>query len=126
MRVRIHIENGRELAEAISKLEKKVAKAVLEDGVQAGGETLSEEAARLAPKDTGRLASSIRPEKIKSNNEMAMVAVGPTGKVHHALLVEFGTKKMPAQPFLVPATEAKREDIINDITNAMRKAIEGK
>ena len=126
MRVRIRIENGRELAEAISKLEKKAAKAVLRDGIEAGGELLAAEMASLAPKDTGELAESIKPVSRKSTPIQASVDVGPTGEVFHGLFHEFGTKKMPAHPFMVPAAEAKREEIVGAIIDAMRKAVEGK
>ena len=61
---------------------------------------------RLVPVDTGLLRSSVRTEQSSKVGEHS-------GKVHYetdyALYVELGTRKMAAQPYLIPAVQnAKR------------------
>lgn len=70
------------------ELEKKAIKIVRESKEQ-------------APVDTGRLRSSITYEKTILQSGLARIFVGTN--VEYAPHVEFGTVKMPAQPFLRPA-----------------------
>lgn len=55
-------------------------------------------ALRLVPVDTGWLKSTIRTEA--TANEAQLIASAP-----HAGYVEYGTRKMAAQPYLRPAAE---------------------
>lgn len=61
------------------------------------------EAKKLCPVDTGRLRASITTEKIGK----AAYAVGTN--VEYAPYVEFGTRKMRAQPYLRPALERVKQ-----------------
>ena len=63
------------------------------------------EAKRLCPVDTGRLRASITTEKI----DTATYGVGTN--VEYAPYVEFGTRKMAAQPYLRPAVERVKNGI---------------
>jgi HK97 gp10 family phage protein len=54
----------------------------------------------LAPVDTGRLRDSIQVDRIKW--DLYRVSTG----VEYAAFVEFGTRYMPAQPYLTPAYKA--------------------
>src|SRR3990167_6567527 len=56
----------------------------------------------FAPVDTGRLRNSIHAEKI-SDNEVIV-----SDNVEYGVFVEFGTSKMPPQPFLTPAMDLVR------------------
>ena len=62
------------------------------------------EAKKLCPVDTGKLRASITPV-------IESWAAGYVGtNTHYAPYVEYGTEKMPAQPFLEPAfLEGKRQ-----------------
>lgn len=59
-------------------------------------------AKRLCPVDTGRLRSSITSEIGKDSNGL-VARIGTD--VEYAPYVEFGTKRMHAQPFLRPAAD---------------------
>lgn len=58
-------------------------------------------ARQLAPVDTGRLRSSITSSGLQRDSRGAYVEVGTN--VFYAGFVEFGTRRMPAQPYLRPA-----------------------
>lgn len=62
-------------------------------------------AKRLAPVDTGRLRSSITRE-LGEDAQGLVARIGTN--VEYAIHQEFGTSKMAAQPFLVPALDAAR------------------
>ena len=57
---------------------------------------IRDEASNLAPRDTGRLASSIVSKK--EGEKWLIVA-----ETEYALYVELGTQNKPAQPYLRPA-----------------------
>lgn len=82
-----------------------------------------------APKDTGAMANTAR-RSVSKKKLVAVISVG--GKrhgvdVYYAHFIEFGTKKMPAQPFFFPACRAHEERIGNALSDAMYDLIrEGK
>ncbi len=70
-------------------------------------------------KDTGELAGSIANEggngvfRIEQSENGISVLVGT--KVVYGIYLEFGTVNMPPYPWLFPALEAKRQEIIEAI-----------
>lgn len=68
---------------------------------------VADRAKQNVPRATGALHDSIRVIK-SSRSTNGRVRVG-NRNVFYAHMVEFGTVKMPAQPFLVPAAEAERD-----------------
>ena len=73
------------------------------------------DAKRLAPVDTGNLRRKIKT-KISDGGFVATVGTN----VEYATYVEFGTSKMEAQPFLIPAYVKHKDDFENklrDIAN---------
>lgn len=66
------------------------------DSIGEWADEIAEEASRLAPKDTGRLANSIK--KKESGDEWKVVA-----ETEYATMVEMGTRDTPPQPYLRPA-----------------------
>jgi HK97 gp10 family phage protein len=59
-----------------------------------------------APVDTGELRDSIVAVKVNQYN--AEVRVG----AEHGIYVEYGTYKMPAQPYFAPACEGRAEEML--------------
>jgi len=80
-----------------------------------------EDARRRAPKDTGAMARGIKRTVSKKKLEARVSAGGMVHGVdtYYAQFVEFGTKFMPAQPFLFPACRAHEERIGNALSEAM-------
>lgn len=71
------------------------------------------------PVDTGHLRSSIRYESL-DNEHRAHVTVDTRDERHESYghFVEYGTTRMAAQPFLIPAAEAEREPFRRKIAKA--------
>lgn len=72
--------------------------------------------------DTGRLVNSINSYLNAGENE-AFVTAG-RGTVNYAPMLEFGTWKMPARPFMLPALEQCRAWISDRLAKAVAKAID--
>lgn len=74
--------------------------------------------------DTGRLVNSIASYVVRNGN-YALVTAGK-GIAKYAAMLEFGTSKMAARPFLFPAAEKSRqwinERMNKAVTNAAIKA----
>lgn len=66
--------------------------------VQTSTMAIESGAKQLAPVDTGQLRSSIKGKVSGFEGEVTALA-------EHAPFVEFGTRKMPAQPYMLPAAE---------------------
>ena len=67
-----------------------------------------------APVDTGRLRNSIATEQ-----ENLTARVGTN--VDYAPHVEFGTRRMHAQPYLFPAAEEERDNFRREIARFLRE-----
>lgn len=88
---------------------------------KAGAERIAETARILAPVRTGKLKESIeaRPEDERfGGNGFEVVA-----KAFYANWVENGTRHSAAQPFLMPAFELHRKDIVTGMGLAIREVI---
>jgi HK97 gp10 family phage protein len=80
------------LQNCISEIERKTQIELLKIG-----EKVTSEAKKRCPVDTGNLRSSVNNQLVASNR----VRIGTN--VEYAIYVEKGTRRMEAQPFLVPA-----------------------
>ena len=68
--------------------------------------------------DTGRLVGSINTEPTKAG-----VFVGTT--VEYGKYLEFGTSEMGERPWLMPAIDGRKEDIVSLQIQAINKSIRG-
>ena len=91
----------------------------LEHTPLAGAEEIAKHAQRLAPVRTGFLRSKIRARKTKAKGA-TVEALAP-----YSGYVEFGTYKMPAQPFLRPAIDQHRRQILEVERRAVEAEIRG-
>ncbi len=73
--------------------------------VETFGLKIASEAAQNAPVDTGALRNSVLSE---SHLEQPLLFIVQDG-VEYGVFQEFGTSRIAAQPFMVPAIEANRE-----------------
>lgn len=96
----------RGLADAFAK-----AAARIELTLAAGAEAIAEEAAAavLANRDPARSGPSPLAESIKAENADGVHRV--IAEALHAVFVEFGTSRMPAEPFLQPAFDRIAADL---------------
>lgn len=102
----------------------KMAGVAERKALKSGGEILREEISNKAPRDTGDLAESITVSRIKSKDGIRYVEVGPNPKTAwRAKFIEFGTSKMAAKPFMTPAVEAKRREVLEAISDVLREEL---
>jgi len=113
----IEILGLKELEEKLSNLEEKLSRA-LNEALEEIAEKISDDAKNFAPVDTGALRKSIRTEK-KGKLQVSVVAGGggvinpKTGReVDYAGYVEFGTSRMAPQPYMQPALEKNKDEIL--------------
>lgn len=141
-----------ELKENLKRLPQRLQEKALASAVLAGAGVIRDEARRLCPKKTGRLAKSIVAKKVRDKNRMGVTyQVGP--KLFYGHMVEFGTspheikaKKLgkvlklsrwrnvyarviehpgaPAKPFLRPAFDNKFKEATEKLRQALARSIE--
>ena len=94
--------------------------AVKKKALKKGAKIIQAEIKTRAPVDTGFLKDHI---VISEKVGVDAVDVGPGKEVYYAKMLEFGTKKMAAKPFIEPAYLAKRAEAKEAIAEAIREAI---
>ena len=81
---------------------------------------MAEQAARLAPRDTGNLQQNIVIRTVKrSRRDTVAVDVRPSGKAWYGRIREFGQDDGPAQPFMRPAWDSARGGLVPRIAREM-------
>jgi HK97 gp10 family phage protein len=140
----------KELQEALKQLPDRIAKNVLRGSVSAGAAVIRKEAQARAPLFTGKVAAGHPPpgtlkrsivqkqiaELSSAVKQVFYVAVragkkyqkqgkkgGLSQDAFYGQMVEFGTSKMPAKPYMRPAFEAKKNEAVTAISDYMEKRI---
>lgn len=135
-------ESLRQLERKLNRLPEAIAKKALRSAVTKGATVIRKEAQSRAPKRTGKLAENIiQRTKIKSlgvKGAEIVIRIGlrlrPKQKsVFYGLFQEFGylaklrdgtVKQVPAQPFMRPAFESKKEAALHTIIDRLKRRIE--
>ena len=127
--ISVRIEGADALAAAFEDLERRVARETMRKALEEAAEVVRAEASRLAPRRTGRLAENIVTAWEGGRAQAALI--GPrAGKrsdpksAFYGLFQELGTSRHPAQPFLRPAFEAKREEAVERAADVLRDEVE--
>ena len=79
-------------------------------------EGIAARAQQRVPVATGRLRDAIHVEDDGDD----VYVLGGSEEVWYGHLVEFGTRHVPAQPFLVPAAEEGKDDTVAAVVAALR------
>lgn len=122
----IDIRGAEELAAALQELGKAMEKKILRSAMRQAATIILEDAKRRAPVLTGQLRKSLRIRAIKRTRKGQVGVVISTSKGFfkgddfYGGFHEFGTKKMPARPFIRPAFEANKSKAITIITEAIK------
>jgi len=123
--VRVHVEGLADLERALQELPKANAKAVLHRTMKQAGEPVAKTARSLAPKEQGYLAESIdvspklssRQATINNKQSPVEMYIGP-GPDPAGHLQEFGSGPgHQAQPFLRPAWDQHKSEVLDTIAN---------
>lgn len=144
-----NVQGLAELHKALKQLPDNIARNVLRGAARAGGRAIQQEAKRRAPVDTGRLRRAIYLKQIREKSGMYQqtLYVGVLmGKAHrtdkrtrrvngqkvtetvdqdawYGVLIEYGTSKMAARPFMRPAWETKKGDALVALTDYMKQRL---
>ena len=112
--LRIKVEGAKRLQEALK--DPKLLKGPIADFLKKSMNYVIGSAMEKAPVDTGRLRASI---PLSSEVRETEATIG--SNVVYAPYVEFGTKRMKAQPFLVPALQGAKSAIDGFLKEAINK-----
>lgn len=85
--------------------------------VYAGAKVIEREAKERVPVDSGDLRSAIHTER--GGNDVRVIA--GDSSVFYGHLVENGTTRTPPRPFLVPAVEASRAEVLALVNGALKR-----
>lgn len=106
---------GANISELENKALKKAAEPVLQDAIA------------NAPERTGKLKKGLKISGIKNRDGAKYVLVGidrsDTSKIYYGKFIEFGTAKMSARPFLEPAYEKNKKEIMEEIKNTLKEGL---
>jgi HK97 gp10 family phage protein len=138
MRITGYIDNEREVMNKLRDLKDGVLRERVYRAMEEAGEQIAIEAMMRAPNRTGALAMSIKSKgSLKSMSVKVFADYPNTGRVrktktkkqaagsreYYAVAMEYGTKHVRAQPFLMPAGEAKAQQTLESIERAMEGAL---
>ena len=116
-------------------LGKAITEAVIAE-LEDGADVIVREQKAAAPKETGRLESTIRRSKVRQGKKSATVTIRAGGRAtttsggdtrpggfDYAVEQEFGNKNMPANPFFYPAIRKNEDDIKRKVRKAFRTEV---
>ena len=95
---------------AVNSLDEKIV-----EGLEVVGSNIVADAKSWAPVRTGRLRDSIGMSVL--NRQLEVYA-----EAEYAAYVEYGTSRMAPRPFLAPAFEANRPDLVAVLNGELREA----
>ena len=138
MQLQVSIEGLDDLKKAFDLLPKRVAVRAASKAVREGAKIIQKAARAKVPVDTGNLKRSITIKVLNKKREAMEVAalIGPgtgyfskskktrVGDGFYGFFVEYGTKKMKAQPFMRPAYDENTVAAQQAIVNVIGEAIE--
>lgn len=132
--VTMQISGLKELADRLREIGPDIERNALRSGVSAAAVLIRNQAKATNPDDTGRTDRALYAKFIReqSGPNQATYYVGVrSGKKEQKKdrdawywrLVEFGTAKMPARPFMRPAFESKKMQAVEAIKERIQKRI---
>lgn len=132
-KTRVSLIGTEDLERAIKRLSEDVQGEILRDAVDDAAEIMRDVASQLAPHsadgswghEPGFLAKNIMTERQWTRTQdTAATDVGMEKKeAWYGRFPELGTSYQPAQPFLRPAFDSTKEDMIAAIDDSLRKSI---
>lgn len=123
-------ELNRKLQELTGKEAKKAMRAAARKGMKPVRDAVKANAPEDLEDDDGvKIKASVgMTSKWKGDTLYTKVGIRGGAKKnpdtpYYFRMVEFGTKNMPARPFMTPALESNAQEVIDTITEALRKAL---
>lgn len=115
----------------------KVAKDEIRKALEAAADEIVEMAKRLAPVDQGELRDSIgwtwgkapkgaitlgKVAEASLAGDLTITIFAGNSEAYYARFIEFGTQKMPAQPYFYPAYRATKKRAKSRVRRSITKA----
>ena len=116
----IEIRGIAQLMNRLNRISSSATKEAVMAGIEKGCLRVERDAKINSPVDTGILRASIT-HKLDPSTLSATVG----SNVEYATAVELGTQYQSAQPYLSPALRDNRDNIKQDVANALQQAIRG-
>lgn len=112
------------LSKKLRRMPAEIAQPI-KDEVMHLAEAIAADAKARVAVDTGLVRDTIKARKVGPGfaAKIGIMGVRDRKKAYYAMFVEFGTKKMPARPFMTPAFEANKAEGIERIGAAVDKAL---
>lgn len=109
----------------VRELEKlgTVGKRIENVALKKAGQTVKTAIQSEAPSRTGTLKGSIVVSTVKTKEGMKYVKVGPSKKGWYGKFLEFGTKKMKANPFMTRGYEKSKRSAVDIIKSELKKGL---
>jgi HK97 gp10 family phage protein len=86
------------------------------DALKEGADAIAEGAQSRVPVDEGTLRDAIHVEEIEGGYS---VVAGNETDAFYGHIVEHGSVRVPARPFLMPAYESEREHLLEIVADAL-------
>lgn len=123
------IKGLKELSKALKAFPQNVQNNILNSAVRAGAVTIQKEAKKNVHKRTRKLEKAIVIKKRRPKNKNRLkyqlgIQQGGTNDAYYGHIVEFGSSKMEALPYMRPALESKADEVINDVRKKMQQRID--
>lgn len=123
------IKGLKELSKALKAFPQNVQNNILNSAVRAGTVTFQKEAKKNVPKRKRKLEKAIVIKKRRPKNKNQIkyqlgIKQGGEDDAYYGHIVEFGSSKMQAEPYMRPAFESKADEVINDVRKKMQQRID--
>jgi len=117
--IEITVTGADKIAQELGDAADKLVPAI-DAAVEAGADLIQDMAITLVPVRTGMLKSTIH---VEPTGQMMERLVSAGQGITYAAYVEYGTRKMGAQPYMRPARDAREAEIVNLIAEAVAKLL---
>lgn len=116
--VGVKIKGDRELMRALKRLPEQVARKELRQSLRAGGEVIVKEARPRVPVDEGKLRDGIHVV-MRTERGQPVAKVATAKKTFWGHFIEFGTSTAAARPFLRPAAQTAKGEVVRVVRQGL-------
>lgn len=120
---KIKIEGGKELAAKLKALETRLGGKILKSAVQDGADLIERSAREKVPIRTGLLKRSIDTEVEVASATRASINIGYDKLAWYGHMVEGGTLRAPAKPFLRPSLDENQGRVVALIMAKLKREV---
>ena len=122
MLANLELEGMDKLLAEIDKMGREGAR-IENKALKEAGETVKESIQNETPVRSGTLKESIKVSGIKTKDGMKVVEIGPGKDGWYGKFLEFGTKKLKANPFMSRGYEKSKGQVENKIVEEIKKGL---